>query len=139
MFKKLFMMAALLGAVGLAQAAAGPQALAESYARQAGAGATPLSPVRGEALYRGEHLTAEGKSVSCAGCHTPDPRQPGKTRAGKLIEPLAPTAHPARFTDQAKVEKWFRRNCQDVLGRECTAQEKGDFIAWLAGLAPARP
>jgi len=23
-------------------------------------------------------------------------------------------------------------NCQDVLQRECSAQEKGDFITWLS-------
>ena len=54
-----------------------------------------------------------------------------ETRVGKRIEPLAPSANPQRFTDAAKVEKWFRRNCTDVLRRECSAQEKGDFIAWL--------
>jgi hypothetical protein len=30
------------------------------------------------------------------------------------------------------VEKWFKRNCSDVLGRACSAQEKGDLLAWLA-------
>jgi len=29
------------------------------------------------------------------------------------------------------VEKWFKRNCKDVLARECTAQEKADFVAFL--------
>ncbi|HEX7384701.1 MAG TPA: DUF1924 domain-containing protein, partial [Burkholderiaceae bacterium] len=32
--------------------------------------------------------------------------------------------------------KWFRRNCGDVLGRECTADEKADIVAWLATLKP---
>ena len=68
----------------------------------------------------------------CASCHTASPKQAGQTRVGKRIEPLAPAANPQRFTDAAKVEKWFRRNCQDVLQRECSAQEKGDFIAWLS-------
>jgi hypothetical protein len=31
------------------------------------------------------------------------------------------------------VEKWFTRTCQDVLGRACTAQEKGDFITYMMG------
>ena len=46
---------------------------------------------------------------------------------------MAVSANPARFTDPDKVEKWFRRNCNSVLGRECSAAEKADVIAWLAG------
>jgi hypothetical protein len=49
----------------------------------------------------------------------------------KAIEPLAPAANAKRFTDSAKAEKWFRRNCKDVLARECTAAEKADVLAWL--------
>jgi len=47
---------------------------------------------------------------------------------------MAPSANPQRFADAAdaaKVEKWFKRNCADVLKRACTAQEKGDFMAYL--------
>ena len=51
---------------------------------------------------------------------------------GKTIQPLAPAANAQRFTDTAKVEKWFRRNCNDVVGRECSAQEKADILAWLS-------
>jgi hypothetical protein len=29
------------------------------------------------------------------------------------------------------VEKWFRRNCNDVLGRTCTPSEKADVMAYL--------
>ena len=39
-----------------------------------------------------------------------------------------------RFTRPDKVEKWFRRNCNDVLGRACTASEKGDVLAYLMSL-----
>ncbi len=46
---------------------------------------------------------------------------------------LAATANPKRFTDLAKVEKRFERDCVNVLGRACTAREKGDFITFLAG------
>ncbi|MDP3585133.1 MAG: DUF1924 domain-containing protein [Thiobacillus sp.] len=101
------------------------------YAQAAGVAVTALSPARGEALYRGEHPGKNGAKQSCASCHTASPKQAGQTRVGKRIEPLAPAANPQRFTDAAKVEKWFRRNCTDVLARECSAQEKGDFIAWL--------
>jgi hypothetical protein len=44
---------------------------------------------------------------------------------------MAPVANAERFTDAAKVEKWFKRNCSDVRKRACTANEKGDFIAYL--------
>ncbi|MEG7525318.1 MAG: DUF1924 domain-containing protein [Chromatiales bacterium] len=52
-------------------------------------------------------------------------------RTGKVIEPLAPSVNPKRFTDQRKVEKWFIRNCKWTLGRECSSQEKGDLLVYL--------
>jgi hypothetical protein len=109
-----------------------PAGFMARYAQQAGVAVTALSPTRGEAFYRSEHPGRDGAAKSCATCHTANPKQPGRTRIGKRIEPLAPAANPERFTDAAKVEKWFRRNCKDVLQRECSAQEKGDFIAWLS-------
>jgi cytochrome c553 len=124
-----------LAALGMASAVAGaadsPASLMAHYAQTAGVPVSALSATRGETLYRTEHPGRNGQAVSCASCHTASPKQPGQTRVGKRIEPLAPAANPQRFTDAAKVEKWFRRNCQDVLQRECSAQEKGDFIAWL--------
>ncbi|MFA7280752.1 MAG: DUF1924 domain-containing protein [Sterolibacterium sp.] len=105
----------------------------ENEARQANAGFKP-NAARGEAFFRSEHasIKGDGNKLSCAGCHTSDPRQSGMTRAHKRIEPLAPAANPARFSDAAKVEKWFGRNCQDVLERACTAAEKADLIQWLS-------
>ena len=88
---------------------------------------------RGEALYVAEEQR-NGKTMSCTTCHTADPRQAGKTPAHRKVDPLAPVANPERFTNLKKVEKWFRRNCDDVFARECTAQEKGDFIVWITGL-----
>ncbi len=49
---------------------------------------------------------------------------------------MAPAVNPKAFTDSAKVDKWFRRNCNDVLNRECSAAEKADVLAYLIGLAP---
>jgi cytochrome c peroxidase len=124
---------AMLGLTStVALAAESPASLIAQYAQQAGVPVAALSAARGEAFYRAEHVGRNGQTVSCASCHTANPKQPGQTRIGKRIEPLAPAANPQRFTDAAKVEKWFRRNCQDVLQRECNAQEKGDFIAWLS-------
>ena len=50
----------------------------------------------------------------------------------KLIEPMAASVAPTRYADPAKVEKWFKRNCTEVLGRECTPLEKGDWLAYMA-------
>ncbi len=86
-----------------------------------------FSAQRGQALY-----TAKSGDLACATCHGDDPKGQGKhAKTGKVIAPLAPAANGERFSDAAKVEKWFKRNCGDVLTRSCTAQEKGDFIAYL--------
>ncbi|HRD71942.1 MAG TPA: DUF1924 domain-containing protein [Aquimonas sp.] len=90
-------------------------------------------PDRGARFFR----TAQGEDWRCSSCHTEDPRQAGEhITTGKAIEALSPLATPSRFTDVAKTDKWFRRNCGDVVGRECTAAEKADVIAFL--LQPAR-
>jgi hypothetical protein len=130
MFRGSLAILALVSTV--AAAAETPASLMATYAQAAGVPVSGLSAKRGEILYRTEHPGRNGQPVSCAACHTANPTQPGRTRVNKLIEPLAPAANPQRFTDAAKVEKWFRRNCTDVLQRECSAQEKGDFIAWLS-------
>jgi mono/diheme cytochrome c family protein len=89
------------------------------------------SASRGKALYD----RAFGRSAempNCAACHTANPNQQGKHAVtGKSIAPMAPSANPERFTDAAKTEKWFKRNCNDVIGRECTATEKSDFVEFL--------
>ncbi|MBV5344631.1 MAG: DUF1924 domain-containing protein, partial [Rhodoferax sp.] len=78
-----------------------------------------------------------GSEWSCASCHTSNPAQEGKhAKTEKRISPLAPAFNPDRFTDSAKTEKWFRRNCNDVVGRECSASEKADVLAWLISVKP---
>ena len=52
-------------------------------------------------------------------------------QTGKPIKPLAPSANPQRLTDLREINKWLLRNCKWTLGRECSAQEKGDFLTWL--------
>ena len=90
-----------------------------------------LSPQRGESFFRATH----GRDWSCASCHTQNPTAAGKhAKTDKQIAPLAPTANAERFTRPDKVEKWFKRNCNDVLGRACSAQEKGDVLAYLLSL-----
>lgn len=114
--------------------AATPQELLKQYevqAKQESATFTNFSAERGATFFKTERIHSDGKKVSCATCHTADPRNQGKTRANKVIEPMAVVTNPKRFTDSAKVEKWFGRNCKDVLERTCTAQEKGDYIQYL--------
>lgn len=82
----------------------------------------------GEKLYK----TVGPKQLSCSSCHTDSPKNVGKhAKTNKAIDPMAPSVNPNRFTDAAKVEKWFKRNCNDALGRACTTQEKGDFITYM--------
>jgi hypothetical protein len=69
---------------------------------------------------------------SCATCHRTDLTQPGKhATTGKPIEPMAVSVNPKRLTDPAKVEKWFGRNCRWTLGRDCTPQEKANFLSYI--------
>jgi hypothetical protein len=90
-----------------------------------------FSAQRGQALF----AKVGSGNWSCTSCHTANPINPGKhAQTGKEIAPLTPAANPARLTDTAKAEKWFKRNCNDVLGRECTVQEKGDVVVWLLAL-----
>ncbi len=87
-----------------------------------------FSAARGESFFKTKH----GNEWSCSSCHTDNPAVPGKhDKTGKTIKPLAPSANAERFTSQKKVDKWFKRNCNDVLGRACTAQERGDVLTYL--------
>jgi hypothetical protein len=100
------------------------------------AGAQAFSASAGETAWRTEHMDAKsGKPRSCTSCHTRNLKQTGKhVRTGKTIKPMAPSANPERLTDRKHVEKWFKRNCKWVLGRECTPQEKGDYLSYLQSL-----
>jgi cytochrome c553 len=123
-------------ACALAPAAQGQTAksVLDFYASQAKASDTAFrgfSAERGDHLFRTSFSTGKPDTPSCTTCHTTDATKTGQTRAGKDIEPMAASANPRRYTDQAKTEKWFARNCNNVLGRECTATEKGDFITFM--------
>ncbi len=76
--------------------------------------------------------TWQSSDPTCSNCHTEDPTKPGKhAETGKLIKPLAPAANPERFTDVAKIEKNFSEHCVDMMGRNCEAAEKGNFLTYL--------
>jgi mono/diheme cytochrome c family protein len=123
--------AALLALAGAMPAtAATPAEVLAGYTAQAG---KPAAPARGQQLF----TTTQGREWSCASCHAAVPSQAGKhASTGKAIGALAPAFNPERFTDPAKVEKWFRRNCNDVMARECTPAEKADVLAWLMTVKP---
>lgn len=121
---------AVVAAAAAPAATATPAELLQRWRAAAGPSAAPFDAARGRQFFE-----TRGSDWSCSTCHTADPRRPGRhVMTGKPIEPLAPAANPARFTDEAKVAKWLRRNCRDVLGRECTPREKGDVLAWLVSL-----
>jgi hypothetical protein len=131
---------ALVASIGVGAAllavgahAATPAELLTGYSKQAGANAQPAS---GQAFFTARH----GREWSCSSCHGNPPVQTGKhASTGKAIAAMAPAVNAERFTDAAKTEKWFRRNCNDVVGRECTAAEKADVLAWLITLKPGLP
>jgi uncharacterized protein DUF1924 len=128
------LLAGSLALTGLKASAATPAEIQKSFEAAARAG-TPgfsgFSAARGQRFFSSTH----GNDWSCASCHTAIPTAPGKhVKTGKEIAPMAPAANPQRFADAAKVEKWFNRNCNDVLGRACTVQEKGDVLAYLMSL-----
>ncbi len=122
--------AAMLVSATQSTLAAPPGTLLDGYrtaAAKEGPGFRDFSAQRGEQFFHAKH-----GDTSCASCHTDNPKAGGKhAKTGKAIEPLAPIANAKRLSDPVKVEKWFKRNCNDVLQRACTAREKGDFVAWL--------
>jgi hypothetical protein len=115
--------------------AAMPAELLSGYraaAAQQTAGFQPAAQ-RG-AEFHARNFGVSAKLTSCASCHTDNPAQAGRhVVTDKAIKPLAPAANAERFSDPTKVEKWFKRNCTEVVGRECTAAEKADFIAFVIG------
>lgn len=149
---------ALLGSA-IGAHAGSPQALLERYAAAAAAedpGFSGFSAERGKDFYFARHDVPVTGEVSCASCHLQDPRRavlrhrtkilcrachvidetehPAPKDAKKrVVEAFAPVANPRRFNDFDAVEKWFKMNCGYVLGRNCSAREKGDLITWLLG------
>ncbi len=102
----------------------------QRFASEAG---TAPQAERGRVFFTSRH----GGEWSCASCHGNPPTAAGRhASTGKALDPLAPGFNPKSFTDTARVDKWFRRNCKDVLQRECSAAEKADVLAWLVSLKP---
>jgi hypothetical protein len=124
---------AVVAVLAAATAYAAPADVLREYesAARASAPAFAASAERGAQFFRSTH----GGDWSCASCHTQKPVVAGQhAKTGKTIAPLSPVANAERFTERARYEKWFRRNCNDVLSRECTPQEKSDVLAFLLSL-----
>jgi cytochrome c553 len=130
---------ALLAILGVASFsvfadAASGQKLADKYAaiaKHIDPAYKGLSAEDGKAFFNREY-TIKGKQVACASCHTTNPANTGKNIVTKKpIKPLAPAANSYRFSDLDKVETNFEKHCLDILGKDCTAQEKANFIAYL--------
>ena len=134
-----------------------PEQILEDYAvlaRAADGSFTGFSPERGEAFYREPHVVKGAGVWSCSSCHLKNPRYSVRahrtdipcrachvindwehpepeTAKKRVIDPFAPSANAMRLTDAHRVETFLKLNCLLLLKRECTAQEKGDVIAWL--------
>ncbi len=96
-------------------------------------GAGKFSIKDGEAMWKRSFKDPEqGQERSCTTCHHSDLRLLGKhAQTGKPIEPMALSVNSKRLTDPKFIEKWFLRNCKWTVGRECTPQEKGNFLMYL--------
>ncbi len=129
--KKIYNLVALLIGLVLSAAQAAdttPQAQLEKWTVAAGR-AGDVS--KGDLVFNQKH----GDVWSCASCHNSPPTAMGKhASTSKPIQPLAPAFNAEAFTDTAKIDKWFKRNCRDVMKRECTPTEKVDVLAYLLSL-----
>lgn len=87
---------------------------------------------RGEAIFFSKHTGKKGGEMSCTTCHSTDLKKGGQNiNTNKPITALAPSVNATRLTDVAEVEKWLRRNFNDVFAREGTALEKGDVLTYI--------
>lgn len=121
----------LAALTGLALGSATGHAADTSPAQQLERFGPPGQAERGRVFFTSRH----GSEWSCASCHGNPPVAAGRhAGTGKRIATLAPAFNPGTFTDTAKVDKWFKRNCNDVLKRECSVSEKADVLAYLLSL-----
>ncbi len=131
-FRVILSLLAVASSLALAET---PKQILDTYTAQAVTeqASFKASAERGAAFFAKRFAVSE-QMPACTSCHTDQPANAGKhVVTSKVIQPLSPSANAERLTDPAKVEKWFRRNCKEVLGRECTAPEKADFVAFLTG------
>lgn len=111
-----------------------PASLIAGYAAEAAKTTPGFAPSakRGQEFFTKKWGVSQ-KMPDCTACHGKNINIDGKhVITGKHIAPFSPAVNPERFTKFAKIEKWFKRNCTEVVGRECSASEKADFIQFIA-------
>ncbi|WP_292807593.1 DUF1924 domain-containing protein [Methylotenera sp.] len=90
------------------------------------------SVTEGKMFFNRKIKMPNGKEMACASCHTTNPANVGKhALTGKSIEPLSPAVNKKRFSDLDKVEEKFTEHCNEIIGTDCTAAEKANYIIYL--------
>ena len=90
------------------------------------------SVTEGKMFFNRKFKMPNGKEMACASCHTSNPANYGKhALTGKSIEPLSPAVNNMRFKDLDKVEEKFTEHCNEIIGTDCTAAEKANYIIYL--------
>lgn len=114
---------------------ANAEKLADKYvkiAKSVNASYAGTSSMDGKMFFNRKIKAPNGKEVACASCHTMNPANEGRhIVTGKSIAPLSPVVNAKRFNDLDKVEEKFTEHCNDIIGTDCTAAEKANFIAYL--------
>lgn len=129
---KIFSMLGLIACVVAATTAHASPASDALLAGYKAAGVSKMDAAKAKQDWAKEVKGEDGTLMSCATCHGTDLSKAGKhNKTSKVIQPMSAKVNAERFTDEKKIEKWFKRNCKDAWGRECTVQEKADFLTFL--------
>ena len=137
MKKSSIVLAALLGLATVSAQAdvANAEKLAQKYteiAKVVNPAYAGPSAVEGKLFFNRTIKGANGKEAACASCHTTNPANEGKhIVTGKRILPLSPVVNAKRFSNLDNVEDKFTEHCNDIIGTDCTPQEKANFIGYL--------
>jgi hypothetical protein len=128
-----YLLIVALGCFSANIALADPPAVTQLLNEYAARGANNPDPLAGQRLwsttFKGDKRFPER---SCASCHTKNLKQTGKhLKTTKVIDPMAPSVNAERLISSREIKKWFKRNCKWTLGRECTAVEKANLLAYL--------
>ncbi len=130
--KKVLTVLGLAATLGFGAPIDGYMQTLSNEAKKSDASFKGFDAARGKQIFTSEHIGKKGQNISCASCHTNDLKQAGKnTFTAKVIDPLSPKANKERLSDVKNVEKWLKRNFNDVYKREGTAVEKGDVLTYI--------
>jgi len=112
---------------------ASANAVDDMFSEYKKSGVTNISEQQGKTLWTKKFTNKKtGKLQSCTTCHGNNLKKAGKhVKTGKLIEPMAASVNSKRYTKVKTMKKWFKRNCKWTIGRECSAQEQADILAYL--------